>query len=33
MHCDGPRDALRKFLAYLDALEARSPMGYGSGSG
>ena len=27
MHCDGPRDALRKFLAYLDALEARSPMG------
>ena len=27
MHCDGPRDALRKFTAYLDALEARFPMG------
>ena len=27
MHCSGPRDALQKFLGYLDALEARSPMG------
>ena len=27
MQCDGPRDALQKFLSYLDALEARSPMG------